>query len=221
MADRTRVNAHGNSWSSRWSASHRLAIALGLLLTVALLPLDFYPGQLLAMAVVLGLWWSDRGRGGLQGFSWPGWIGPLGLLLFLSLAWSTRGMGWRSLGLLGAVASSWLVVDWLRRTTTPRELLLTAKAWGIPSIMLSIVVLTLRYISLFASEADRLRRARAARRFPSALSFWRDGPGVIGQLFLRSMDRSERVHRAMIARGWTGEASFLLGIETDDSGHDG
>ena len=44
----------------------------------------------------------------------------------------------------------------------------------------------------------------AATRWPGACS-----PGLIGMLFLRTFERAERVHGAMVARGWDGTIRSL------------
>jgi cobalt/nickel transport system permease protein len=48
-----------------------------------------------------------------------------------------------------------------------------------------------------------MRRARASRTFNQGrLRAWGTLATVIGQLFVRSTERAERIYAAMIARGW-------------------
>ena len=70
------------------------------------------------------------------------------------------------------------------------------------------------HVPLFvlSEEAERLLQARAARsaRIPGTKSpsvFWRakNAGNMVGQLFLRSYERSDRVYNAMVARGFKGE----------------
>lgn len=79
---------------------------------------------------------------------------------------------------------------------------------GLPSFLATQLLMVFRYIRVLIEEALSMKRARDARSFGKkglSLKLW----GVlIGQLFLRSVDRAERVHRAMLARGFTG--SFVL-----------
>jgi cobalt/nickel transport system permease protein len=73
-----------------------------------------------------------------------------------------------------------------------------------------------RYVFVIVEEAQRLLTARTAR---SARVRGRRGPGVswqartagnmVGSLFLRSLNRSERVYIAMLSRGYNGEARSL------------
>jgi len=90
----------------------------------------------------------------------------------------------------------------------------------------SIVGLMYRYIFVLADEAGRLARARASRsgEHDGAKSggglIWRGRVtgGMIGNLALRSFERSERIYDAMVARGYTGEVRHFAppGLSADD-----
>ncbi len=62
---------------------------------------------------------------------------------------------------------------------------------------------------MLIDEAKRLVRARALRSFKSR------GMGIavfgqlVGQLLLRTIDRSQRIHQAMLSRGFNGEIRLL------------
>jgi cobalt/nickel transport system permease protein len=67
-----------------------------------------------------------------------------------------------------------------------------------------------RYAGVLAGERNRMMLARRARSFSrhgrlgmSALG------GLLAALFVRSMERGERVHSAMLARGWDGTLRSL------------
>ena len=64
-----------------------------------------------------------------------------------------------------------------------------------------------RYLHLLGDEARRLRRAATARG-SAPRSLWQITAigHLIGALFLRSYARAERVHAAMLARGFDGTA---------------
>jgi cobalt/nickel transport system permease protein len=73
-----------------------------------------------------------------------------------------------------------------------------------------------RYIFVIADEALRLFRAREARSAnpegKAAGSIrWRASVlgGMIGSLFIRSYERSERIYAAMLSRGFDGEVRTL------------
>jgi len=109
--------------------------------------------------------------------------------------------------------------------STPFPALLQAmRGLGLPRVLVAIAGFTYRYVFVIGDEALRLTRARAARS--GALSpskggapngragrsvFWRARVtgGMAGSLFLRSVERSERIYDAMLARGYDGEVRSL------------
>ncbi len=56
-----------------------------------------------------------------------------------------------------------------------------------------------------------MRRARQCRAPQPRRPLWEVAAGTVGPLFLRSYHRAERVHRAMLARGFRGR---LIALET-------
>ena len=96
--------------------------------------------------------------------------------------------------------------------TTPFALLLEAmRRLHMPQIVVLQLGFLYRYLFLLIDEAMRVRRARdfrGAALAPVARRLAATG-GVIGTLFLRTLDRSERVHLAMAARGYRGEPKSL------------
>lgn len=75
---------------------------------------------------------------------------------------------------------------------------------GVPSFLTDQLLFIYRYMSVLIYEALTMQRARQARGFGKKnfpVKLW----GVmIGQLFLRTIDRAEKVNRAMLARGFNG-----------------
>ena len=91
----------------------------------------------------------------------------------------------------------------LSGTTPFAGLLQTLRKIGIPELLVSVLALMYRYLFVMIDEAGRMRRARASRTFKAGRArTWKSSAGVIGQLFLRSAGRAERVYGAMLARGW-------------------
>ncbi len=98
----------------------------------------------------------------------------------------------------------------LAATTPVDELLAALTALGCPRLVVLLLGLTARYLHVLAEEAGRLWRAAAARGFtPRHLLQARTIGHLIGSLFLRSHARAERVHAAMLARGFAG--TMVLG----------
>lgn len=74
----------------------------------------------------------------------------------------------------------------------------------VPSFLTTQLEMVYRYCGTLLDEVQQMRRARISRgygRKSMTLRLW--GP-LIGQLFIRSVDRAQRVHQAMICRGFTG-----------------
>jgi len=121
---------------------------------------------------------------------------------------------------LTILTKSWLSVVAaiiLTATTPALELLRAMRALAVPRILVATVSFMYRYLFVIAEEAQRLLRARDSRsarlegRTCGGSVWWRAGVlgHMVGSLFLRSYERSERVYAAMQARGYDGELRFL------------
>jgi cobalt/nickel transport system permease protein len=75
----------------------------------------------------------------------------------------------------------------------------------VPAPMVTIATFMLRYLELLAGELARMRRAMTSRGYTPRW-LWHAGPAATaaGAIFIRSYERGERVHAAMLARGFTG-----------------
>jgi cobalt/nickel transport system permease protein len=111
---------------------------------------------------------------------------------------------------------SWLSVQMailLTAVTRFPDLMHALRHLRFPRILIAIISFMYRYLFVLVDEASRLLRARQAR---SARPCGRKGGGgsltwrakvagnMVGQLFLRSIERSDRVYNAMLARGYQG-----------------
>lgn len=116
---------------------------------------------------------------------------------------------------LSIVLKSWLAVQaalLLAMTTPFDDILAAARSLKVPDTLVAIVGFMYRYLYVLVDEAQSLLRARAARSAalpgkPSGGSLrWRArvAGGMVGSLFLRSFERSERVYAAMLSRGYDG-----------------
>ncbi|MDE6557298.1 MAG: cobalt ECF transporter T component CbiQ [Duncaniella sp.] len=80
---------------------------------------------------------------------------------------------------------------------------------GVPQIFTTQLMLIYRYIYVLINEAIRMDRARRSRSYGRRhydLSMWAT---FVGQLLVRSVGRAERIHRAMLARGFDGHVRIL------------
>ncbi|MCE5262278.1 MAG: cobalt ECF transporter T component CbiQ [Deltaproteobacteria bacterium] len=76
---------------------------------------------------------------------------------------------------------------------------------GLPSLFVSQLLFLYRYIFVLMEEAMRMTRAREMRSFGSRGTGIKVVVRLIGTLFIRTMDRAERVYRAMLSRGFQGD----------------
>ncbi|GII58127.1 cobalt ECF transporter T component CbiQ [Planotetraspora thailandica] len=106
---------------------------------------------------------------------------------------------------LGVVASILLAA-----TTEPRMMLLGAERLRLPSLLVQIATFMLRYMDVIIDQARRMRIARESRGFVARDI--RHAPTLArsaGALFIRSYERGERVHLAMLSRGYTGQMPVI------------
>ena len=93
----------------------------------------------------------------------------------------------------------------LAGSTPLRDLVAGLQRLRAPAIVTTIATLMLRYLDVIAAEAARMRLARISRGHdPRLLTQVGATARGVGTLFIRSYERGERVHLAMLARGWTG-----------------
>ncbi len=93
-----------------------------------------------------------------------------------------------------------LLLTW---TTPFHDILAELRRLRLPSVMLTTLALMYRYLPVLAEESRRMQRARASRTFSRQRRLaWHTIAAIVGQLFVRSADRAERIYLAMCARGW-------------------
>jgi cobalt/nickel transport system permease protein len=113
------------------------------------------------------------------------------------------------------VIRSWLSVHMailLTATTQFPDMMHALRHLRVPQLLVAVISFMYRYLFLLADEVMRLLRAREARsaRLPGGggggTVLWRAKVAghMVGQLFLRSYERSDRVYNAMLARGYRG-----------------
>lgn len=129
----------------------------------------------------------------------------------LGVALSREGLwgAWNVLAkaTLGASASILLA-----GTTEIPQLLTGVGRLRVPATLTAIAGFMVRYLDVIAGELSRMRTAMAARGYaPRWLWQARPVATAAGALFVRSYERGERVHAAMLARGYTGVMPDLGG----------
>lgn len=75
---------------------------------------------------------------------------------------------------------------------------------GMPKIFAVQLLLLYRYIFVLMDEGQRMYRARALRSFQGRGTDMKTFGHLIGGLLLRTLDRGQRIHLAMLCRGFDG-----------------
>ena len=93
----------------------------------------------------------------------------------------------------------------LSTTTTARELLRGLECLRLPIVMVQVAAFMLRYINVISDEMQRMKVARESRGFEATgIKHWKILATSAAALFIRSYERGERVHLAMLSRGFDG-----------------
>ena len=116
---------------------------------------------------------------------------------------------------LSIMIRAWLSIQatiLLTATTSFPDLAHGLRHLRVPLILITILSFMYRYLFVLSSEAGRLLNARTARsasragaKKPSISWNAKNAGNMVGQLFLRSYERSDRVYNAMVARGFDGD----------------
>jgi cobalt/nickel transport system permease protein len=80
---------------------------------------------------------------------------------------------------------------------------------GVPRVFVVQLLFLYRYLFVVADEGSKMFRSVELRSGSARPLHLRTYGSLIGNLLLRSMDRAERVYRAMVARGFDGEIHIL------------
>lgn len=123
-------------------------------------------------------------------------------------SWTLSG-GWLSFfsiilrGLLTAIAALTLIC-----TTGFPQICSALRRMGIPSLLTTQLLLLYHSLFILGEETGRMHASWKLRSFHKKrmpLPVW---SSMIGHLFLRSLDRSGRLHLALLARGYNGELAL-------------
>lgn len=179
----------------------KLAAAFVLVLAIVLMPLSvlWFFGTLTVSLVVIA---------GLARLPWKYLLWRLVLLEPLVAGISVMSLfqpgGTRVFAALVIKSTLCLATMILLSATTPFSgLLRVMQRLGVPWLLVTTLALMYRYLFVLANEAERMHRARASRTFTrQRFQIWRSLGTLLGQLFVRTSERSERIYAAMCARGW-------------------
>ncbi|NBR93717.1 MAG: cobalt ECF transporter T component CbiQ [Actinobacteria bacterium] len=98
----------------------------------------------------------------------------------------------------------------LAGSTTAHSILAGFVRIKTPSLFVQIASFMIRYLNVINDQTTRMKIARQARGFEAkGPRSWPVFTSTLGALFIRSYERGERVHLAMLSRGYQGTLSSL------------
>lgn len=221
-----RLHFHGHSVVHRAQAHVKILVLLAFVLTVVATPREWYPvfgGYLL---VLLGVIVASRVPlryllprmvievpflvfAALMPFiaEGPRVAVPLvgGLELSLSESGLVAAWGLAVKGTLGVLASLTLAA-----TTEPTAVLRGLQRLGMPELLVQIMSFMVRYLDVVTADLGRMITSMRSRGVdPRSPRHWPALARTLGALFVRSYERGERVHLAMLSRGYDGRLPDL------------
>ncbi|MFC7492374.1 MULTISPECIES: cobalt ECF transporter T component CbiQ [unclassified Knoellia] len=109
------------------------------------------------------------------------------------------------IALLLTATTSVLMAVAFATTTSSRDLVRALQHLKVPDRLVQILAFMVRYLGVVGSQAQRMRVARESRAFTArSVGSWPVIASSAGALFIRSYERGERVHLAMMSRGYDG-----------------
>lgn len=211
------LHFHGHSRVHRWPAHLKVVALVALMLAVVATPLEWWP-VLTAYAVVLAVvvalsqvpptYLLKRMVVEVPFVLFAVLLpfvahGPRTEVFGIEVSESGLHAGAKLLitATLGVIASLTLAA-----TTEPQALLQGLTRLRMPALLVQIMGFMIRYLEVVTDELRRMRIARESRGFvASNPRHWPVLARSFGALFIRSFERGERVHLAMLSRGYTGK----------------
>lgn len=207
---------HGHTWVHRLPPHVKIVAALCFVLGVALTPRDVlwpYLVDAVVLAVVI------RAAGLRAGFVATRAMVVLPFVAFavlipfistgdrievLGVGMSREGLGSAAHVLARSVLGVTTSIVLAGTTELPR-IIAGLDRLRVPSVLTQIAAFMLRYLEVVTSELGRMRTSMTSRGYdPRWIGQARPIAAASGALFVRSYERGERVHRAMLARGYEG-----------------
>ncbi|MBD2513959.1 energy-coupling factor transporter transmembrane protein EcfT [Nostoc sp. FACHB-973] len=126
-------------------------------------------------------------------------------LIFLSLL--ALPLGWeRASFLLVRSLVCLITMNSFLLTLPPHSFGIALKSLPVPAPIKENLLLAGQYMEILLSEVTRMRRSAQLRGLTGTGAWLRyTSAAMIGALYLRSLDRAERVYAAMVARGYNGQ----------------
>ena len=211
-----RLHFHGHSPVHRAPAHLKVLALLGFMLVVVATPRQAHPVFAVEALVLLGV--VALSRVPLR-YLLPRMVVEVPFVVFaVLLPFIAHGPQTEVLGVSvsepGLVAGVALLVKGtigvlasltLAATTEPQDLLRGLQRLRTPDLVVQIMGFMIRYLDVVTAELGRMMTALRSRGCdPRSPRHWPVLARSLGALFIRSYERGERVHLAMLSRGYDG-----------------
>ncbi len=203
----------GDGPLDRMEPRTKLVLALAFLIAVVCTPVGWWGTlgvQVVALAAVI-----VYSRLPVVPLLWR-WMGFVPLVVFLAVMVALGhpqrpALGFPSVALAIVIKNSvaFLTVMVLTGVTPFARLLGAMGRLGAPRVLVATLYFMNRYVHVLGDELGRMVQARRSRSYRRGGLDWGLLTGLIGVLFVRSMERGERVYSAMVSRGWDGTLRSL------------
>jgi len=211
-----RLYFHGHSAIHRAPAHLKILALVGFMLGVVATPRDWYPVFGVYLLVLVGVVLVSRVP---LAYLARRMVIEVPFLVFaalipfiatgpqvevLGVAVSEPGLlaawGLAVKGTLGVLASLTLAA-----TTEPSDVLAGLQRLRMPALIVQIMGFMIRYLDVVTDDLGRMLVAMRSRGVdPRSPRHWPALARTLGALFVRSYERGERVHLAMLSRGYDG-----------------
>ena len=211
-----RLHFHGHSPIHRAPAHLKLVALVGFMLVVVATPRDWWQVFVAEALVLLAVIGSSRVP---LTYLAPRMVIELPFAVFaLLMPFISHGPRTEVLGIVvsesGLHAGLTLLVKGsigvlasltLAATTEPQDLLRGLERLRMPDLIVQIMGFMIRYLDVVTGELSRMLVAMRSRGCnPRSPTHWPTLARAMGALFIRSYERGERVHLAMLSRGYDG-----------------
>lgn len=211
-----RLHFHGHSPVHRFPAHLKILLLLGFVLTAVATPARFYPAYAVYLAIVVSviliagvpLFYIGK----RMVIEVPFVVFAI-LLPFIATGPKTEVLG-ISVSEPGLVAAGTLLAKGtlgvmaaltLAATTEPNQVLAGLQKLRMPDLIVQIMSFMIRYLDVVTADLGRMLVSMRSRGCdPKSPKHWPALAKSLGALFIRSYERGERVHLAMLSRGYDG-----------------
>ena len=211
-----RLHYHGHSRAHRAPAHLKLLVLLGFVLLVVATPREWfwvhagYAGLVVAVILAARVPLGYIARRMVVEVPFVVFAvlmpfvatGPRTEVLGLSLSEPGLLAAWALLakGTIGVMSSLTLAA-----TTEPADVLEGLRRLRVPELIVQIMAFMIRYLDVVTADLGRMVVAMRSRGVdPRSPRHWPALARTLGALFIRSYERGERVHLAMLSRGYEG-----------------